>query len=102
MATEPTPVLPLMAALRLRWPDLVPNAEVTVPGLANYAVAAVWPERALPYPLIFWVDEEPSAALPPEGQLLLQGGWGIVRFLADTSPEAAVAFLQSLTVARQR
>jgi len=101
VATGLMPVVPLVAALQTRWPDLVPNAAVTVPGLENYGVAAVWRDRALPYPLVLWIDPEPVATLPPEGQLLLQGGWGIVRFLSDTAPDTAVAFLQSLTVAKK-
>jgi hypothetical protein len=101
VATGLTPVLPLVAALQTRWPDLVPNAAVTVPGLVNYGVAAVWRDRALPYPLVLWLDPEPAATLPPEGQLLLQGGWGIVRFLNDTPAEVAATFLQSLTSAKK-
>ncbi len=99
VATGLMPVWPLIAALQARWPDLVPNAAVTVPGLENYPVAAVWRDRALPYPLVLWVEPEPSATLTPEDQLLLQGGWGVVRLAVDTPPAVAVAFLESLTVA---
>ncbi|MFQ3680470.1 MAG: hypothetical protein SNJ60_08200, partial [Pseudanabaenaceae cyanobacterium] len=59
VATGLAPVCPLVAALQTRWPDLVPNAAVTVPGLENHPVAAVWRDRALPCPVAICLDAEP-------------------------------------------